>query len=503
YAAVWRSDGSGTAKERLAEIGTASDIILERIPKKIDLRREPDQLVLLAPVNDVEGKLVGAAVASFSLVEENAVISQVQRSTLYTAGGLAAGLTLLLFIIARFAIVRPLAELLVAAKALERGEASDIDVRSGDEIGRLAAAFQSMAQAIRNREERIVARNRDMRLVLDNVGQGFLTLDLEAVLSEERSRVVEEWFGVPAPGATFGSYLAGLDPKIAERFEVAWMLVTDPDMPFEASLDHLPKTIHTASRIFDLAYQPIQKDGRLNQMVVVITDVTARVERERALVTERETMNVFKRILSDRRVFEEFFEEASVLVANIVAADGLDRMGLRRDVHTLKGSAAVYGLESVAELCHDIENELEGADSVAHERKRQLETAWARVGRIHEEFAADPGITVAREEHQALVHTLEDRGLSDLAAALASWQNEPVSRRLELIGRQIQLLAQRTGKGDVQIRIEPTGLRLPAKIWAPFWTVLSHIVRNTVDHGLEIRAQRLELGKPEQATVWL
>jgi two-component system chemotaxis sensor kinase CheA len=235
----------------------------------------------------------------------------------------------------------------------------------------------------------------------------------------------------------------------------------------------------------------------------VITDVTARIERERALVTERETMNVFQRILSDRRVFEEFFEEASVLVANILAADGLDRMGLRRDVHTLKGSAAVYGLESIAELCHDIENELEGADSVAHQRKRQLEAAWARVGRIHEEFAADPGITVARAEHQALVQALEGRGLSDLAASLAAWQNEPASRRLELIGRQIQLLAQRTGKGDVQLRIEPTGLRLPAKLWAPFWTALSHIVRNTVDHGLEIRAQRVELGKPEQATVWL
>jgi signal transduction histidine kinase len=504
YAAVWSSAGAGRATQRLAEIGVASDIAIEQIPKQVEVRREPDRLVLVAPVNGVDGQLVGAAVAAFSLVRENAVIAQVQRSTLYTAGGLAVGLTLLLLIIARIAIVRPLAQLLVAANALERGETSDIEVRSGDEIGQLAVAFKSMAHAIENREERIVARNRDMRLVLDNVGQGFLTLDLQAVLSEERSRVVEEWFGTPKSGATLGSYLARLDERVAERFEVAWMLVTDPDMPFEASLEHLPRTLHVAPRIFELAYRPILKDDQLAQMVVVITDITARVERERALVTEREAMNAFKRIVSDRQGFEEFFEEASVLVLNIVGDDGSDRTGLRRDVHTLKGSTAVYGLESIAELCHDIENELEPAHGVlTHERRQQLEASWARVGRIHDEFSADPGITVGREELRALVLALEGRGLTDFAALLGSWQNEPAARRLELIGRQIQLLARRLGKGDVHIRIEPTDLRLPPQAWGQLWTVVSHIVRNTVDHGIEIRARRIELGKPEQATVWL
>jgi signal transduction histidine kinase/HAMP domain-containing protein len=504
YAAVYGSDDAGRADQRLAEFGAGDDIVVSLIPSAPEVRRELDRLVLLTPVMDTEGKPVGLAVVAFSLTSENAIIAQVQSNTLFASGAIAAGLTLVLLIIARFTIVKPLGSLVLAANALERGSVSDIGIRSNDEIGRLAVAFQSMAQAIMSREQRIVDRHRDMRLVLDNVGQGFLTLDAESRLSEERSRVVGEWFGVPEPGATFGQYLARIDRRVAERFDVGWMVLITSALPPELNLEHLPRLLRLDSRVLELTYRPISKDERLEQMVVVITDVTARVERERALVTERETMSVFKRVLLDRGGLEEFFEEASLLVAAIKASDGTERAALARDVHTLKGSAAVYGIESVAELCHVIESELEEAGSVVtDERKRQLVTAWENIAAIRSEFVVDPGITVRREDHREMVLALEARGLMDLAERLGAWQYEPASRRLELIGRQIQLLAERLGKGEVQIRVEPTELRLPARVWAPFWNVLSHIVRNTVDHGLESPKRRGELGKSEHPTVTL
>jgi two-component system chemotaxis sensor kinase CheA len=215
-------------------------------------------------------------------------------------------------------------------------------------------------------------------------------------------------------------------------------------------------------------------------------------------------MSVFKRILSDRAVFEEFFDEATELVRLIRASDGSDPAGLARAVHTLKGNAGIYGLESIAELCHTLENELESSPGpVSDARKRELEALWARVGRIHAEFSADPGIIVGRDEHRELSLALEARGPSDLATRLASWRFEPASRRLELMARQIKALAQRLGKGDVEVRLEPTELRLPGKRWAPIWTAMTHVVRNTVDHGLEAPAQRVEKGKSEQATVTL
>jgi signal transduction histidine kinase/HAMP domain-containing protein len=504
YAAVWASSDSGEPGEPLAEVGSRGDIAVGPITGAVDLRREPTRLVLQAPVTDLDRHVVGAAVVAFSLIRENSVIAQVRINTLFASGAIAIGLTALLLIIARIAIVTPLGKLVVAANSLEHGVASDIQIRSRDEIGQLAAAFRTMARAITTREERIVARNRDMRLVLDNVGQGFLTLDVQARLSEERSRVVETWFGVPEPGVCFGAYIGRLDPKAGERFEVGWMLVTDTGLPPELNLDHLPARMYTDARVFELTYKPITRAGNLEQMLVVITDVTVRVERERALAAERETMSIFRRMVSDRGVFEEFFEEASGLVSVINASKAADRSALQLSLHTLKGSAAVYGLESIAELCHAMENELDGIASVlSGASKAKLTDGWARIARIRAEFAADPGITLPRDEHRALLHALESRGHSDLASRLGAWQNEPAARRLELIGRQIKLLAQRLGKGKVEVRVEPTELRLPPKGWAPLWNVLSHMVRNTVDHGLETPRRRIELGKPEHATVIL
>jgi HAMP domain-containing protein len=139
FAAVWNADASGRADRRLAAFGTGSDIQVGQIPADLEVRREPSHLVLLAPVRDLNVKLVGVAVIAFSLVHESAVIAQVQSNTLVASAAIAIGLTIMLLTIARFAIVRPLGKLVVAANRIERGMTSDIEVRSEDEIGQLAA----------------------------------------------------------------------------------------------------------------------------------------------------------------------------------------------------------------------------------------------------------------------------------------------------------------------------------------------------------------------------
>jgi len=78
-----------------------------------------------------------------------------------------------------------------------------------------------------------------------------------------------------------------------------------------------------------------------------------------------------------------------------------------------------------------------------------------------------------------------------------------VSKRLAVISEQIRALANRLGRAPVDVICAPTSLRLPPARWAAFWSAFAHVVRNTVDHGVETAAQREAAGKPPRALVKL
>src|SRR4051812_14084368 len=191
YAAVWSSDSSGGKLRLFGELRRRGAVeILTKTPPADLVRREHDRVVLSSPIRDQNGKLVGATTVAFSLGRENRAIAQIERTILVVSSAVAAGLMLLLMVMARLVLVGPLGKLVSAAEELERGDRNagdiDVDIHTRDEVGQLAHAFRNMASAIKVREDRISARNSDMRLVLDNVEQGFITLDLDGTMSDER-----------------------------------------------------------------------------------------------------------------------------------------------------------------------------------------------------------------------------------------------------------------------------------------------------------------------------
>ena len=74
-------------------------------------------------------------------------------------------------------------------------------------------------------EKIVKKRTDDLRLVLDNVGQGFLTINLDGTLAAERSAIVDTWFGPFVPGTRFWEYVAGLEPGVPEWFRLGWEAV--------------------------------------------------------------------------------------------------------------------------------------------------------------------------------------------------------------------------------------------------------------------------------------
>jgi two-component system chemotaxis sensor kinase CheA len=215
---------------------------------------------------------------------------------------------------------------------------------------------------------------------------------------------------------------------------------------------------------------------------------------------------IFSRIGSDRVGFEHFFYEATGLVAQIVAGEN-PREVERRLIHTLKGNAALYGVESVASLCHELENEL-GLEErgIDESERRALHDQWTRVGELVGSMLRDDRAMIALDENDLrglLEGIRRNAPPAELTALVNAWRDEPVALRLAALAEQARYLAKRLGKPEVTVHVEAGNVRLPAKRWSAFWAAMVHAVANAIDHGIEDAATRRARGKPERGQLWL
>ncbi len=282
-------------------------------------------------------------------------------------------------------------------------------------------------------------------------------------------------------------------------------------------LEQIPRRFEHDGRFFELDYLPIWEDRGateevLDEVLVVVHDVTSRVERERAEQAQRGAMNVFRRILDDRAGFHEFFRDATRLVDTISRSlvGPVDPTAIARDIHTLKGNTAVYGIESVSQLCHEIESRLHDEGGVPSAAEvAQMCAAWASVCALADQLgftATRTTIELGAAEYEEHVRSIANRlPHGQLLRSVQRWANELASVRLERIAEQARSIALRLGKGGlvVDISATPSTLRLPADRWAPFWSVFTHVLRNTLDHGIEAAKDRTAQGKPAAGNVQL
>lgn len=94
------------------------------------------------------------------------------------------------------------------------------------------------------------------------------------------------------------------------------------------------------------------------------------------------------------------------------------------------------------------------------------------------------------------------RVLSDLQKSVMKIRMVPVEQLFRRLPRIVRDVAKACGK-DVALEIAGEETDLDKSILDMLTEPLSHLVRNSVDHGIETKEQRLAAGKPAQGTVRL
>lgn len=356
---------------------------------------------------------------------------------------------------------------------------------------KLTQANEALARAIRDQAR----ANTDMRLVLDSVGQGFLSADRAGVVTGNHSTKTEDWFGPLAPDARIWAYLGAHDRRFAAQLEAAWMGVADDALPIEVVLGNCPERLRVGELTLQIEYRPLWTQQVLAGIVLVVSDISAEIEAERAALAQHELTQLVDHLVRDRNGVIQFVREARRIV-EALARGSADSARL---LHTLKGSAGQYGISSVARACQELEERMvESVGSAERPDYDSVCSAWqAFIERARALVHVDQSpVDVSERDLYALrEHVNKGTPRNVLDRLIAELRYEPIARPLERAANKARELALRLGKGAIETSVDADELRFAPERWGQLWAASLHAVRNAVDHGLETPEERLASGK--------
>lgn len=380
------------------------------------------------------------------------------------------------------------------------------------------------------RTETVRQQQRDMKLILDNTAQGLVTIGMDGKVLGEGSKAMRNWFGEQGDAELLSEWIGRSDSKFAEWFDLGLEAVTEGFLPRDITIGQLPKAVHVDGRTYTLAYRMVDQETETEtepapeedrrefereapapieeKMLVMINDVTEQLEKEARERRQAELLELFKHISRDKPGFLDFLGEAEELMAALMNGKYDDLEHLKRLIHTLKGNSAIFGMQTFSGICHELESMIadEGIAPTDEDIER-VEAAWNNIREDLKQLLGEAEtnrIQLEDSDYQAILRAIVDGAKKDaVTRMIESWRLEPTSRRLEIIEKQIQGLAERMGKEPVNVSLDSHDIRFDSKHYSPFWSAFIHVLRNTVDHGIDDADHREALGKPRGGVVKL
>lgn len=335
----------------------------------------------------------------------------------------------------------------------------------------------NLEKMVADRTHEISATNALLRTILDSLGQGILVFGPDGKTLPVSSAVARALFGGDLSGRAIEDVLGFKD---GDQF-ASWRQAVFAEM-----LEFNDLTPLAPSRLpldppteIALSYnRMVGETGSTAGVVVVTTDRTTEMAALREAQKERALVKKIVQVAKHRDAFRLFVEDAQDLISQFLRGDQMEQPVLERKLHTLKGGAATFALDTLAHVCHSFEDFLKSmGPGDLHSASFAM-----RLRRSATEMK-----TILDEELQTLVDLL-----GPLQKAKAVLRIDEV---LKVYSMSMVELADRLGKQLAPLKIEGGSLEVPTVRFQALLNSFVHAFRNAIDHGLETPDKRLARGK--------
>jgi signal transduction histidine kinase len=460
------------------------------------------------PVMDIKGPKIGEVVLQYKT-------DRIRESFLRTAAAsvLVVTITQIILFVAVFLISRKVISVEEEKSGLQKE--LDIQFAVAGEAQKVKIMVDNMRQAV---------------FTVDNTGTVIEPISLysEKVLEQKiaNSKILDVLYS-----ETNHEVRSGIETALSTVFgedQLQWDLMEEsfPRKLKRKILRNSSTDQESSEFIRSLKIQPNpiwSASEKLDKILFVIEDVTElEALEEEVLRRQRETAMIEDVMSSDRAKLRDFFEDSQNQLMQIIDHHKTERLKgpevVMRDLHTLKGNARFYNLKMLSEAIHKCEsalasskeeNESPNQSIFLHELKSALTISGQyreilnRIYNTSSSSGAEPINILAKQDLERLVTQLREKvdpeTIKKIEFSISLLSAQSLKQLVLRYQNMIDQVAQGLGK-KVQLNVVGDAPISEQEVQI-LQDCLGHLIRNSIDHGIESERERLEVGKSQIGVI--
>lgn len=366
---------------------------------------------------------------------------------------------------------------------------------------------------LEKRHDEAIAMHNLIRAMLGSIDESFVMLDKNGICSNVASDNAKAILEIEPMGLHISDILrqAGKDKETLSEY---YGLFFSTNLDFEDLSSRLPQqlVLNDGTKTLALKYHPMRnQDDELEYVILTARDVTVEIKAQMQIKSERERANMILRIHSNRPGFRSFLQEIDRLLNVMKTASAKTLEEVTRDLHTLKGTALIFGVNSVSKIIYEIELQLRASAETDFRKKLQtpaiifenailswknseidlftqvgvfegetFELSSRKLSHLKDKFKNDPGLNSA-------FSTITQSLLSNEFGELMEDFEFHVVNTAHKLGKNIEFQVETP---DRPVFVSPL-------IYRETLRPLVHLLNNALDHGLESPQDRKKKGKSD------
>jgi HPt (histidine-containing phosphotransfer) domain-containing protein len=388
--------------------------------------------------------------------------------------------------------------------------------------------------------KRLDQKNRDLRAIMKNISLGIFAITKNGVIHEDHSEYLKKLLnnqqlsGKNVVDAVFRGTTNLNRDQIDQIHNIIMASIGEDEVAYDTNVHTLPQEVQlntpSGLRLIELGWDKIQgEDKQTDKILVSMKDVTEQRDLARKAADQQDALDMLRELVDlDHSKFVTFYKSATRFIAenlrlleqNKTLNEDLIKL-LFVNMHTIKGDARSLHFSRIVSRAHEIEDRyvkifrhrmpelfnLQDMKSELKDLQDRLDSyKKVAVEKLGREADRESVVQLDKNElhahstrlSQIPLHALPESDRMALTAFL-KFLNNSLYHKAETVFGEFQnylpRLASDLGKPTPQLKLKTNSIAFSDTGAELVRSVFVHILRNSLDHGIETADERVKAGK--------